>query len=171
MMVSPAVSLPDTQQLLTDFITQAKQLVTDEQRGATVVVGIHTGGVWLAQMLAESLDLPLGKLDISFYRDDFTRQGLNPKVSPSSLPFGINDRHVILVDDVLMSGRTVRAALNELFDYGRPASIQLATLCAIQGRELPIQPDVCALHIALASHQYLQLDGPAPLQLNLIERL
>ena len=170
MTATPAIQLPDTTILLAELISQTTPLVNSQTQDSTVVVGIHTGGVWIAQALATALGLPLGQLDISFYRDDFTRHGLNPKVNPSNLPFDINDRHVILVDDVLMSGRTVRAALNELFDYGRPASIKLATLCSINSRELPIQADICPLHLDLANHQYLQLEGPEPLQLNLIER-
>ena len=94
------------------------------------MIGIHTGGVWVAAKLHEllAIPVPLGSLDISFYRDDFTRIGMNPVVRPSQLPFSIDDRHIILVDDVLHTGRTIRAAMNELFDYGRPASILLATL-------------------------------------------
>jgi pyrimidine operon attenuation protein/uracil phosphoribosyltransferase len=91
-------------------------------------------------------------------------------VSPSSLPFNINDRHLLLVDDVLMSGRTIRAAMNELFDFGRPASIKLATLCSVNQRELPVQADVCALTLNLRAGQYLQLDGPDPLKLSIIEQ-
>ena len=105
------------------------------------MIGIHTGGVWVAAKLHEllAIPVPLGSLDISFYRDDFTRIGMNPVVRPSQLPFSIDDRHIILVDDVLHTGRTIRAAMNELFDYGRPASILLATLVERDGRELPIQ--------------------------------
>ena len=89
------------------------------------LVGIHTGGVWVAQRLHEKLELPdkLGVLNIAFYRDDFTRIGMHPQVAPSQLPFDVEDQHIVLVDDVLYSGRTVRAALNEIFDYGRPASV------------------------------------------------
>src|SRR5699024_1631495 len=85
-----------------------------------VMIGIHTGGVWVAKRLHRqlALDEPLGTLDISFYRDDFSRIGMNPQVKPSQLPFDVDDRHVILVDDVLYTGRTVRAALNEIFDWG-----------------------------------------------------
>lgn len=168
--MAQAPQLPDTPSLIADFTQQVKQLISQQQLQDPLVIGIHTGGAWLAEALAAELAAPLGKLDISFYRDDFTQQGLNPKVNPSSLPFDVNDRNIILVDDVLMSGRTVRAALNEIFDYGRPASIKLATLCAIGGRQLPIQADACALQMDLADNQYLQLQGPSPLQLTLIER-
>ncbi|MDP6967874.1 MAG: bifunctional pyr operon transcriptional regulator/uracil phosphoribosyltransferase PyrR [Gammaproteobacteria bacterium] len=162
--------LPDTPSLVADLVQQVSQLISSQQIKDPLVIGIHTGGAWLAATLARTLDAPLGKLDISFYRDDFTQQGLNPKVNPSNLPFDINNRHIILVDDVLMSGRTVRAALNEIFDYGRPASIKLATLCTINGRQLPIQADACALQLQLTANQYLQLQGPEPLLLTLIER-
>ena len=169
--MAQAPQLPDTPSLVADLVRQVRQLISHQQLHDPLVIGIHTGGVWLATSLAQAISAPLGKLDIAFYRDDFTQQGLNPKVNPSSLPFDINHRHIILVDDVLMSGRTVRAALNEIFDYGRPASIKLATLCAINGRQLPIQADACALQLELASNQYLQLEGPEPMQLNLIERV
>jgi pyrimidine operon attenuation protein/uracil phosphoribosyltransferase len=138
-------------------------------RGITdpLMVGIRTGGVWLADVLHNQLGLdgPLGTLDISFYRDDYTRIGMNPEVHPSNLPTPVDDRHIILVDDVLHTGRTIRAALNELFDYGRPASIILATLVDRSGRELPIQPDVVGLHPELEQDQHITLIGPEPLEL------
>ena len=95
----------------------------------------------------------MGVLDIAFYRDDFTRMGLHPKVQPSVLPAATEGRHIILVDDVLMSGRTVRAAMNEIFDYGRPASITLAALIDLNRRELPIQADVVGEVMLLASRR------------------
>ena len=133
----------------------------------TVMVGIHTGGVWIARLLHKKLGMqtPLGTLDISFYRDDFTRIGMNPQVRPSELPFTLDGRNIILVDDVLHTGRTVRAAMNELFDYGRPASIMLATLVERSGRELPIEANVVGLHMELAEHQHVKLGGPEPLRL------
>ncbi len=134
-----------------------------------VMVGIHTGGVWVAERLHHLLGLenPLGTLDISFYRDDFTRIGLNPQVRPSHLPFDVEDRHVVLVDDVLSTGRTVRAALNELFDYGRPASVTLAVLVERGRRELPIQADVVGMEMTLERNQHIKLSGPEPLALNI----
>jgi pyrimidine operon attenuation protein/uracil phosphoribosyltransferase len=133
----------------------------------TLMVGIHTGGVWIAQVLHEKLAIqePLGVLDISFYRDDFTRIGMNPQVKPSQLPFSLDDRHIILVDDVLHTGRTIRAAMNELFDYGRPASITLAVLVERSGRELPIQANVVGLHLPLGPGEHVKLSGPEPLTL------
>jgi pyrimidine operon attenuation protein/uracil phosphoribosyltransferase len=140
-----------------------------ETRGsnAPIMIGIHTGGVWVAERLHRKLGLgdPLGQLDISFYRDDFTRIGLHPQVRPSDLPVPLDDRHVILVDDVLQTGRTIRAALNVLFDYGRPASVVLATLAERDGRELPIEPNVVGLHARLQPGQQIKLTGPDPLEL------
>jgi len=132
-----------------------------------VMIGIHTGGVWLAERLHKLLGLgePLGTLDISFYRDDFTRIGMHPQVRPSKLPVSLDDRHILLVDDVLHTGRTIRAALNEIFDYGRPASVRLITLIDRGGRELPIQPDVAGLRPELQADEHITLNGPEPLQL------
>ena len=136
---------------------------------APAMVGIHTGGVWVAEELHARLQLaePLGSMDISFYRDDFTRIGINPVVKPSKLPFAIDDRHIILVDDVLHTGRTIRAALNELFDYGRPASILLAALIERDGRELPIEASVVGRHISLQPDEHIKLTGPSPLRLEI----
>ena len=111
----------------------------------------------------------LGELDISFYRDDFTTIGLNPKVKPSSLPFETKDKHIILFDDVLMSGRTVRAAMNELFDYGRPSSITLAVLVNLGQPQLPISPDIVGTNISLPKGQRIKLLGPEALRLNIKE--
>ncbi|MEA3278411.1 MAG: bifunctional pyr operon transcriptional regulator/uracil phosphoribosyltransferase PyrR [Pseudomonadota bacterium] len=132
-----------------------------------LMIGIHTGGVWVAERLHRDLDLsdPLGRLDISFYRDDFTRIGMHPQVRPSHLPVPVDDRHVVLVDDVLQTGRTIRAALNVLFDYGRPASVLLATLAERDGREVPIEPNVVGLHARLEPGQQIKLTGPEPLEL------
>lgn len=137
-----------------------------------LMVGIHTGGVWVAQRLHAALGLsePLGKLSIAFYRDDFTHIGLHPQVSPSSLPFDIEGRDIILVDDVLYTGRTIRAAMNELFDFGRPARVLLAVLCDRPGRELPIQADVIGENFMLDHHEEIVLRGPAPLSLSIEQK-
>jgi pyrimidine operon attenuation protein/uracil phosphoribosyltransferase len=133
-----------------------------------LMIGIHTGGVWVAERLHARLGLAdaLGYLDISFYRDDFTRIGLHPQVRPSHLPVPVDGRHVCLVDDVLQSGRTVRAALNVLFDYGRPASVMLAILADRDGRELPIEPDVVGFEVRLGPNDQIKLTGPDPLRLD-----
>ena len=132
-----------------------------------VMIGIHTGGVWVAEKLHELLAIeePLGTLNISFYRDDFSRIGLNPTVKPSQIPFELEDRHIILVDDVLQTGRTIRAAMNEIFDFGRPASILFVTLIEKDGRELPIQASVIGLKPRLVQNDYITLTGPSPLKL------
>lgn len=136
-----------------------------------LMIGIHTGGVWVAERLHKLLELtePLGTLDISFYRDDFTRVGVNPTVKTSQLPVNIEDRHVILVDDVLQTGRTIRAGLNEIFDYGRPASVRLAVLLNRDGRELPIEAAVVGHHLRLKKNQHIKLFGPDPLKLEIQE--
>ena len=145
----------------------ANQLSTLLAGRCARLVGIHTGGVWVAQRLQSLLGWsdPMGYLDISFYRDDFTRVGINPEVKPSYLPFGIDDQLIILVDDVLHTGRTIRAALNELFDYGRPAGVLLAVLVDRGGRELPIQADVVGLSLTLGSGEHVKLSGPNTLVL------
>ena len=123
------------------------------------IVGIHSGGAWLAERLAKELQLTdkLGFIDPSFYRDDFAEKGLRPDVKASQVPFDVNGAAIVLVDDVLYTGRTTRAAINELFDYGRPARILLAALVDRGGRELPIAADFLAETIALADDQSLQL--------------
>jgi pyrimidine operon attenuation protein/uracil phosphoribosyltransferase len=143
--------------------------LADQQITNPVMIGIHTGGVWVAERLHQALGIsePLGTLDISFYRDDFTRIGMNPQVRPSQIPFDVDDRHIILVDDVLQSGRTIRAALNEIFDFGRPASVTLAVLIQRSGRELPIQPDVFGLEPPLEASEHIRLRGPEPLHLEI----
>ncbi len=137
-----------------------------------VMIGIHTGGVWLAEYLHSQLKFaePLGTLDISFYRDDFSSKGMNPVVKKSELPYDLEDRHIILVDDIIHTGRTIRAAMNTLFDYGRPASIILVTLAERNGRELPIEPTVCGMHLILKAHQHIKLKGPDPLDLEVMTR-
>ena len=134
-----------------------------------LMIGIHTGGVWVARHLhrALGLDEPLGTLNISFYRDDFSRIGVHPQVTPSTLPVTIENRHIVLVDDVLQTGRTVRAALNEIFDYGRPASVTLAVLVDLPGRELPFEPAVSGTSLELEPGQQIKLEGPEPLCLEI----
>jgi len=134
------------------------------------MIGIHTGGVWIAERLHQQLNLslPLGTLDISFYRDDFSRIGMNPQVKPSTLPVAVDDKHIILVDDILHTGRTIRAAMNEIFDYGRPASVLLAVLGERSGRELPIQADVVGTDLALDAHEHVKLSGPDNLELSVV---
>ncbi len=157
----------DIDALIKQMAAELQQQLDIDDR--TAMVGIHTGGVWIAQVLHRILGIqePLGVLDISFYRDDFTRIGMNPQVNPSQLPFTLDDRNIILVDDVLHTGRTIRAAMNELFDYGRPASILLATLVERSGRELPIEANVVGLAMELGPGEQVKLSGPDPLALEI----
>jgi pyrimidine operon attenuation protein/uracil phosphoribosyltransferase len=136
-----------------------------------VMVGIQTGGYWVAERLHRALQLrePLGSLSTRLYRDDFNRIGLHRKIAPSSLSAPIEGRCVILVDDVLNTGRTIRAAMNELFDYGRPAAIRLAALIDRSGHELPIAADVIGRKLQLPAGQHIKLSGPEPLQLDILE--
>ncbi|HEV2611562.1 MAG TPA: bifunctional pyr operon transcriptional regulator/uracil phosphoribosyltransferase PyrR [Noviherbaspirillum sp.] len=123
------------------------------------IVGIHSGGAWLAERLASELQLTgrLGFIDVSFYRDDYAERGLHADVKPSQIPFAVDGATILLVDDVLYTGRTTRAAINELFDYGRPARIMLAALVDRGGRELPIAADFVAETVALPNDQQLVL--------------
>lgn len=168
---SRAAALPDAETLVETLAGALRQRLQLRGIDQPCVVGVQTGGVWIAERLARHLGLaqPVGMLDISFHRDDFGRNGLNPSVRPSHLPWDVADCHVVLVDDVLYTGRTARAALNEIFDWGRPASVTLAVLVARDGRELPIQADVQGTAVALGRGQHLKLRGPEPLRLELVE--
>ena len=135
----------------------------------SLMIGIQRGGAWIARHLHKKLKLtdPLGELNIAFYRDDFSTIGMHPEVRPSKLPVDLDNRHIILVDDVLYTGRTIRAAMNEIFDYGRPASITLAVLIDRCGRELPIQADISGKTIELDAGEHVKLCGPEPLALEI----
>ena len=125
-----------------------------------VLVGIYSGGAWIAERLKELLGLTdeIGLIDVSFYRDDFAEKGLHPQVKPTLSPFDVEGRHIILVDDVLYTGRTTRAAINELFDYGRPAAVDLAVLADRGGRELPVAATWGVWDVTLATGQSLVLE-------------
>ena len=159
----------DANTLIERMATGLEPVIRQAAGEGPLMVGIHTGGAWIAEQLHRRLELatPLGTLDIAFYRDDFSRRGMHPEVRPSRLPLSVEDREIILVDDVLYSGRTVRAALNELFDYGRPGVVRLAVLVDRDGRELPIAADVAGTRIALEPSERVALDGPDPLDLRL----
>ncbi len=156
-------------ELIGGMASVLKTRLRDRQIDNPAIIGIHTGGAWVAKHLHYELGVeePLGLLDISFYRDDFTRIGLNPEVKPSHIDFDVEDRHIILVDDVVQTGRTIRAAMNEIFDFGRPASITLVTLIERSGRELPVQPDIIGLTPPLKTSQHIKLTGPEPLNLQI----
>jgi len=144
----------DAQALYADLLQGARALCRTDTR----LVGITSGGAWLAQRLQTDLALPgaCGVISSAMHRDDFAQRGLGGG-GRTQLPFEINGAHVLVVDDVLYTGRTLRAVMNELFDYGRPASIKLAVLVDRGGRELPIQPDFAAARVSLPSSQSLAL--------------
>ena len=160
------MSLPSVEPLI-EKLGQALTPYFSSPDSQPIIVGIETGGAWIAERLQQRVapGAELGSLNISFYRDDFTRSGLHPTVKPSSLPTDIDDRTIILVDDVLHSGRTVRAAMNEIFDYGRPRQIILAILIDRGEREIPIQADFIGATLELDSGSHIKLEGPDPLRL------
>jgi pyrimidine operon attenuation protein / uracil phosphoribosyltransferase len=157
--------LPDAEAALAELVRQMRSALQPE----AALIGIHTGGVWIAERLHQALALtvPLGTLDVAFYRDDFEQRGLRPEVRPSTIPFEVEGRELILVDDVLYTGRTIRAAMNELFDYGRPAAVRLAALVDRGGRELPIAPQFVGARIDVAANQNIQLERDADGRLSL----
>jgi pyrimidine operon attenuation protein/uracil phosphoribosyltransferase len=153
----PLTDLPDAEAQC----AQLAELMRPQLAPNTALVGIHSGGVWVARRLRELLGLSdeIGVIDVSFYRDDFSEKGLHPQIKPTSIPFDVEGRALILVDDVLYTGRTTRAAINELFDYGRPASIQLAVLADRGGRELPICAAFCTWQVKLGATEELVLEA------------
>ncbi|AHF00664.1 uracil phosphoribosyltransferase [Thiomicrospira aerophila AL3] len=162
-MIMPNLDLDSLLDQLADAIRQAPFFSADSK-----MIGLRTGGEYIALALAERLQLneAIGVLDSSFYRDDFATSGLSAQVQPSNIPWDVQDQTIILVDDVVHTGRTIRAAMNEIFDYGRPARIILACLIDRQGgRELPIQPDFYAY--ATADALRFKLQGPSPLSLRI----
>lgn len=151
-----APKLPDAEALVSALTAMIKADMTPD----AVLVGIHTGGVWLAERLQSSLDIatPLGTLDITFYRDDFDERGLHRDAKRSLIPFDVAGKDIVLVDDVLYTGRTIRAAMNELFDYGRPARIRLAVLIDRQSRELPIGAQFVGATMTVPDDEMLVLE-------------
>lgn len=149
------MQLPDAEKV---FNSLARKIQADANKDYALV-GIRTGGVWLAERLHQELAItkPLGILSVSFYRDDFDKIGLHTQIKPTEIPFEVEGAHILLVDDVLNTGRTVRAAINELFDYGRPASIVLATLVDRGGRELPIAAKYIGIELELPAEKMLAL--------------
>jgi len=149
------MNLPDAEALCRELAGKLRSGVTD----STGLVGIRTGGAWLAERLHRELGLatPLGTLDISFYRDDFDSVGLHRQVKPSQIPFDVDDRHIVVVDDVLYTGRTVRAAMNELFDYGRPGKVELAALVDRGERQLPIAAQYVGAMLSVPAGKLLRL--------------
>lgn len=151
------MQLPDAEHLIRELAEQIRPHVNAD----TALVGIRTGGLWLAERLHEMLAIrtPLGAIDVSFYRDDYGSRGLQVRPQRTEIPVDVSGAAVILVDDVLYTGRTTRAALNELFDFGRPARVDLAVLVDRGGRELPIEARYCAhtLAASLPANDKLEL--------------
>ena len=148
-------ALPDAEKLVAALVEQIRGNI----KPGTGIIGIFTGGVWVAQRLhaALGIEVPLGTIDIAFYRDDYVRRGLQGNVKPSDIPFDVNDRDIILVDDVLYTGRTIRAALNELFDYGRPGCVMLAALVDRGGRQLPVAPQFVGTELLVGENELVSL--------------
>jgi pyrimidine operon attenuation protein / uracil phosphoribosyltransferase len=143
------------------YRTLAQQVKAGLSKAENVgIVGIHSGGAWLAERLAAELQLNerLGFIDVSFHRDDYAEKGLRADVKPTQIPFDVEGATILLVDDVLYTGRTTRAAINELFDYGRPARIMLAALVDRGERELPIAADFVARAITMPYGESLILE-------------
>ena len=162
--------IPDAEALCENLARELKP----HAGAASAMVGIHTGGVWLAERLHAALGLatPLGALDAALYRDDYHTQGLAKDPKRSQIPFEVEGRPLLLVDDVLYTGRSVRAALNELFDYGRPASVTLVVLVDRGGRQLPISAQFCGARLAIPAGERLRLKREASGRLRLeLERV
>jgi pyrimidine operon attenuation protein/uracil phosphoribosyltransferase len=159
----------EIQDLLNKLEAELKRIIVERQLTNPLMIGIRTGGVWIAEQMHLRLNIkePLGLLDISFYRDDFSQIGVNPNVKPSQLPPHIEGRDIILIDDVFYTGRTIRAALNEIFDYGRPNQVVLAVLIERDGRQIPLCPDCVGASITLNADQRIKLTGPEPLTIHL----
>ena len=145
----------DAEALYRELARGVQQLVAADGK----LVGVTSGGAWLAERLQKDLGLPgaPGVISSAMHRDDFAKRGLAGTGGQTQLPFEVDDAHIILLDDVLYTGRTIRAVLNELFDYGRPASVKLAVLVDRGGRELPVQADYAAARVALPATQSLAL--------------
>ena len=148
---------------MSELLLDAEGLYLELKRGVqrlltadTALVGIWSGGAWLAERLATDLQLAAGTISSALHRDDFGSRGM-AKADHTKLPFDVNGRDILLIDDVLYTGRTTRAVLNELFDFGRPASVQLAVLVDRGGRQLPIEPAFSAARVTLRADQSLRL--------------
>ena len=148
---------------MSDLLLDAEALYLELKRGVqrlltpdTALVGIWSGGAWLAERLAADLGVASGVISSAMHRDDFGSRGM-AKADHTTLPFDVNGRDILLIDDVLYTGRTTRAVINELLDFGRPARVQLAVLVDRGGRELPIEPAFSAARVTLGAAQKLRL--------------
>jgi pyrimidine operon attenuation protein / uracil phosphoribosyltransferase len=153
------MQLPNPEDLLSDISAQIKTHIDAHSAANCALVGIHSGGVWLMDRILKSLkiDIANGTLDAAMYRDDYNQRGLKAEPKPANIAFDVAGRHIILIDDIFYTGRTTRAAMNELFDYGRPASITLAVLINRGGSQLPITPNIVGAKMALKANESLQL--------------
>jgi pyrimidine operon attenuation protein/uracil phosphoribosyltransferase len=153
-------ALPPVDTLVETLLAQLRPQVDP---ASTALVGIHSGGVWIAEILHRALGIaaPLGTIDVGLHRDDLERSGLRMRMRASLIPFEVNGADVLLVDDVLFTGRTIRAAMNELFDYGRPDRIRLAALLDRGGRHLPIAATFLGASVAVDPAQEIVLDRVA----------
>jgi len=149
------MNLPNAENLIESLKNKINEMIDEN----TVLIGVQRGGELILQKILPSLGsaVATGSIDTSFYRDDFSSRGLKIKNKPSKIDTEINGKHIILIDDVFSSGRTVRAAMNEIFDYGRPAKITLAVLIDRNEQELPIAPQICIEKISLNKDQNLEL--------------
>jgi pyrimidine operon attenuation protein / uracil phosphoribosyltransferase len=149
------MKLPDAEKLCDELVKELKPRIGAQ----TGMIGIYTGGAWLAERLHARLGVaaPLGLMDIAFYRDDYQARGLHHDPKRTKIPFDVSGRELLLVDDVLYTGRTVRAAMNELFDYGRPAGIALVVLADRGGRQLPICAQYCGARVEVPAGMRLRL--------------
>ena len=151
------MSLPDPEELVRKMAGEMRGKIGPD----AALVGIYTGGAWVAERLHRALAsaTPLGLLAVTLHRDDFGRIGLHRESRRSQIPFPVDGREIILVDDVLHTGRTIRAALNELFDFGRPRAVRLAVLASRAGRELPIAPDYLGAAVDVNADEDLVLSN------------
>ena len=153
------MNLPDAEVALAELVARMRGAIPYDAR----FVGIYSGGAWVAERLAAAIpgDHPVGYIDVSFHRDDYSRKGLKPEVKATRLPFEVEAASIVLIDDVLFTGRSVRAAMNELFDFGRPERIELAVLVDRGGRELPIEEGYVGARLAVARELSIVLNREA----------
>lgn len=165
-------SKTQTQDLLLKIESSLRDYLLNNNIKNPIIIGVHTGGAWIADWLQKSLGFEgkAASLNISFYRDDFSKVGVNPRVEPTAMPVSVDDKHVILVDDVLFTGRTTRAAINEIFDFGRPLSVTLVVLVERNGKELPISADIVGEKLELDNNKNIKLLGPDPMILEVIDK-
>src|SRR5262245_49451929 len=151
------MSIPDPEQLVRALAEQMRGRIASDAG----IVGIYTGGAWVAERLHRALGskVPLGLLAVTLHRDDFSRIGLHREVRRSQIPFPVDGRDIVLVDDVLHTGRTIRAALNELFDFGRPRAVRLVVLADRGGRQLPVAPDYLGAKVEVRPDEELVLSN------------